>query len=182
MEETNKEIWKDIPGYEGYFQVSSLGNFRSLDRIVKYKTSGTRKYPGKRLLVENMEDGYQRIVLMRDANRVRYMCHRLVALAFVPNPDNKPFVNHINGIRNDNRPENLEWCTQSENELHSTRILGKSMVGKTFPKKVLCVDTNTAFDSLSKVVEWLGEGCIEGINKAISANRAYHSHKFKFIN
>ena len=79
------EIWKEIPGYEGYFEVSNLGNFRSMDRIVKYKNNGLRKYPGKPLKVEQMQDGYQRIVLMKEAIKKRYMCHRLVALAFIEN-------------------------------------------------------------------------------------------------
>ena len=60
-----EEIWKEIPGYEGYFEVSNLGNFRSKDRIIKYKQNGTRLYPGKMLKVEQMQDGYQRIVLMK---------------------------------------------------------------------------------------------------------------------
>ena len=92
-----QEIWKEIKGYEGYFEVSNLGNFRSKDRIVKYKKDGIRNY-----------QGYQRIVLMKDAIKKRYMCHRLVAETFIPNPDNKPFINHINGNRSDNRVENLE--------------------------------------------------------------------------
>ena len=61
------EIWKEIPGYEGYFEVSNLGNFRSMDRMVKYKNNGLRKYPGKPLKVEQMQDGYQRIVLMKES-------------------------------------------------------------------------------------------------------------------
>ena len=88
------EIWKDITGYEGYFQVSNLGNFRSLDRRIKYKNSGTRLYPGKPLLKETTLDGYQRIVLMKEAIKRRFMCHRLVAQEFIPNPENKPFINH----------------------------------------------------------------------------------------
>lgn len=103
-----QEIWKEIKGYEGYFEVSNLGNFRSKDRIVKYKKDGIRNYPGKPLLTETILEGYQRIVLMKDAIKKRYMCHRLVAETFIPNPDNKPFINHLNGNRSDNRVENLE--------------------------------------------------------------------------
>lgn len=120
------EVWKEIPGYEGYFEVSTLGNFRSKDRIIKYKKNGTRKYPGKNLKVELMQDGYSRIVLMKEAIKRRYMCHRLVAETFIPNPNNLPQVNHKDGNRSNNCIENLEWCTQSENEQHAVNILGKN--------------------------------------------------------
>jgi hypothetical protein len=176
------EIWKDITGYEGYFQVSNLGNFRSLDRIIKYRNSGTRLYPGKPLLKETTLDGYQRIVLMKEAIKRRFMCHRLVAQEFIPNPEGKPFINHINGNKSDNRVENLEWCTQSENELHSFRALGNTMAGKTYPKEIKCVENDTIFPSMSQTIAWLGNhSCIEGLKKAIRAGRKYHNYTFIYI-
>lgn len=176
------EIWKDITGYEGYFQVSNLGNFKSLDRRIKYKNSGTRLYPGKPLLKETTLDGYQRIVLMKKAVKKRFMCHRLVAQEFIPNPEDKPFINHINGNKSDNRVENLEWCTQSENELHSFRNLGNTMTGKTFPKRIKCIETNMIFPSMLKTVAWIGNNsCIEGLKKAINAGRKYHDYTFVYI-
>ena len=176
------EIWKDITGYEGYFQVSNLGNFRSLDRIIKYKNSGTRLYPGKPLLKETTLDGYQRIVLMKEAIKRRFMCHRLVAQEFIPNPENKPFINHINGNKSDNRAENLEWCTQSENELHSFRTLGNTMASKTYPKRIKCVETDTIFPSMLQTINWIGNNaCIEGLKKAINAGRKYHDYTFIYI-
>ena len=175
------EIWKEIPGYEGYFEVSNLGNFRSKDRIIKYKQNGTRLYPGKPLKVELMQDGYSRIVLMKEAIRKRYMCHRLVAETFIPNPNNLPYVNHKDGNRSNNYVDNLEWCTQSENEQHSVNILGKTMKGKTCPKKVLCIETNVLYNSMNECIKWLGNNsCIEGLHKAIKANRKYHNYTFKF--
>ena len=73
-----KEIWKEIKGYEGYFEVSNLGNFRSKNRVIGYKYPGkTRNYPGKILKVESIFEGYTRIVLMKNHIRKRYMCHRL---------------------------------------------------------------------------------------------------------
>lgn len=68
-------------------------------------------------------------------NKKRYMRHRFAAQEFIPNPENKPFINHIDGNPSSNKVENLEWCTQSENELHSVHVLGKSMKGKTYPKE-----------------------------------------------
>jgi hypothetical protein len=178
------EVWKEISGYEGYFEVSNLGNFRSKDRIIRYKTNGTRLYPGKPLKTETIVEGYQRIVLMKEAIKKRHMCHRLVAQEFVPNPNNKPYVNHINGNKADNRAENLEWVTQSENELHSHNVLGNTMRGKTYPKKVIATFPNggdkVIFDSMSDAIKFLGAGCIEGLKKAISANRVYHDFKWEF--
>jgi hypothetical protein len=177
-----QEIWKEIKGYEGYFEVSNLGNFRSKDRIIKYKRSGTRLYPGKSLKTETIIEGYQRIVLMKEARRRRYMCHRIVAQEFIPNPDNKPFINHINGNKQDNRVENLEWVTQSENELHSHNILGNTMKGKTFSRKVYRYSENQVlhYESMSRAIKSIGKGCIEGLKKAIVANRVYHGFRWSF--
>ena len=178
-----EEIWKEIPNYEGYFEVSTLGNFRSKDRIIKYKQSGTRNYPGKSLKVEVMQDGYSRIVLMKEGVKKRYMCHRLVAETYIPNPDNKPYVNHIDGNRSNNCVENLEWCTQSENERHSVDVLGKSMKGKTAPKAVRCIENDTIYKSMSEAVRLIGKpSCVEGLHKAINANRLYHGYTFEFCN
>lgn len=177
-----EEIWKDITGYENAFEVSNLGNFRSKDRYVPCRWGGLRSYPGKVLKTETIVEGYQRIVLMKNAVRKRYMCHRLVAQEFIPNPNNKPFVNHKNGNKADNRACNLEWCTQSENELHSRMVLGNNSKGKTFPRKVKCLDTNTIYSSMSKVIQTIGEtSCIEGLKKAIASNRSYYGKYYSFI-
>lgn len=126
-----------------------------------------------------MEDGYKRVVLMKDAIKKRYMCHRLVAETFIPNPDSKPYVNHIDGNKGNNEAFNLEWCTQSENEHHSINILGKTMKGKTEPKPIKCVELNKEFKSMTAAVEFLGgSACNEGIKKAIVAGRKYHGYTF----
>lgn len=178
----NEEIWKAIPNYEGSFEVSNYGNFRSLDRFVPSRWGGVRKYPGKSLLVEEMQDGYKRIVLMKDGNKKRFMCHRLVAQVFIENPHNKPYINHIDGNRGNNCVENLEWCTKSENEQHAVNVLGKTMKGKTKSKPVRCIELEKDFPSMKKAVEFLGNhACNEGIKKAIEAKRKYHSYTFIYI-
>lgn len=134
------EIWKDIEGYEGLYQVSNLGRIRSLDRYDKrgWKIKGKIMNPQYR-------NGYLRIGL---SGSKYLMCsvHRLVAEAFLPNPDNKPHINHINTVRDDNRvwinedgsidydKSNLEWCTRMENnnnpltiEKHRIKMVGNQL-------------------------------------------------------
>lgn len=112
-----KEIWKDIEGYEGLYQVSNLGRVKSLDRLVKTNINNVeeRLFRGKELSYDIGKNGYVYVCLFLNGKGKRKSIHRIVAEAFIPNPDNKPQVNHINTIRADNRVENLEWCTHTEN-------------------------------------------------------------------
>ena len=115
MEE--KEIWKDVDGYEGLYQVSNLGNIRSVDRVV-HGFHCFIKFKGKDLKLRHDKDGYL-VVHFRDAEHNRnclLKVHRLVALTFIPNNDLfRDSIDHINGKRDDNRVVNLRWCTISEN-------------------------------------------------------------------
>lgn len=111
-----KEIWKDIEGYEGYYQVSSLGRVKSLTR----KDSLNRTRKGKVLKpFDDNNKGYLLVDLVKFGKSKTVKVHRLVANAFIPNPLNKPQVNHDDGDKKNNNAKNLEWATREENIQHS---------------------------------------------------------------
>ena len=111
------EEWRPVPGYEGLYEVSNMGRVKSLERDVSTSNRKSLHKPEK-ILKEyiNPKEGYPMITLCKDGKSQLCMIHRLVATTFVPNPENKPYVDHINTIRNDNVPENLEWVTHKENQ------------------------------------------------------------------
>lgn len=155
MTSWDNEIWKDIPGYEGRYQASSMGRIR-----------GPRGTLNKPFIAR---DGYLVATLYNDRKKIRTGAHRLVALAFIPNPENKPQINHKNGIRTDNRPENLEWVTCSENNLHRRRVL---QGGGGRPKRpVKCLDTGVVYSSITEAAKVTGAelgkilGCCQGKRK-----------------
>jgi hypothetical protein len=106
-----EEIWKDIEGYEGLYQISNLGNVRSLN----WKKSGERR----NLWLKPHNKGYLQVELSKCGVKKCFVVHRLVAGAFIPNPDNLPQVNHIDEIKTNNAADNLEWCTRSYNVRYS---------------------------------------------------------------
>jgi hypothetical protein len=115
--------WKSIPEFENYF-ISFDGQIRSV-------------FSGKLRKLRQDKDGYLVIVLVKDKKQYYRMVHRLVASAFIPNPKNLPEVNHKDGVKNNNKGDNLEWVTSSENHLHKTRTL-KKQIGEQNNTAKLC--------------------------------------------
>lgn len=124
-----EEVWKDIPGYEGLYQVSNTGEVKSLN----YRGSGETKL----LKQSTNKKGYKRVVLCKNRKKKNHCVHRLVAIAFIPNPDNLPIVNHIDECKSNNMVSNLEWCTLVYNNTYGTRNerISKSSKGKTFSEE-----------------------------------------------
>jgi hypothetical protein len=128
------EIWSTIEGFEGLYEISTLGNVKSLARVTSQKHILKESF----LKPHFDKDGYVIVELNKNGKGYGVRVHRLVATAFIPNIMQYPMVNHINGIKNDNRVENLEWCNHSMNVLHSYRVLGneshlKGKTGKNHP-------------------------------------------------
>lgn len=115
------EVWKPVVGFEGYYEVSLNGVVKGIDRKVVTK-AGLRAIKSKILNKRINNCGYAEVRLSKDGKKTTAFIHVLIAKAFIPNPHNKPQVNHLNGLKTDNCIDNLEWCTQSENMQHASRI------------------------------------------------------------
>ena len=145
------EEWRMVVGYEGLYEVSNFGNVRSKRKILK----------------QTNYNGYQCVCLSKESNRKIHKVHRLVAIAFIPNEENKREVNHIDEDKTNNHVSNLEWVTPKENINHGTCIKRRS---KKHEKPVRCVETGEIFRSSKLAQEWLGiGGC--GVNQCINGHR-----------
>lgn len=148
-------IWKPVKGYEDKYRVSSDGVVYSIGR-----TSRNGRPIGDRVLKGGIYPNKYKYVILRDdhLHDERVMIHRLVAQSFIPNPANKPVVNHINGDRQDNRVDNLEWCTTLENVQHAIRT---GLVGKVCkierPVKITTPNDDVLhFDTMVDVCKYFG--------------------------
>ena len=126
------ETWKDILGYEGIYQVSNLGNVKGVDRYVKYSNDSVKFIKERILKTHTNNVGYSIVSLNYDGRRKTKIVHRLVLEAFAPIDSNTMTVNHIDGIKLNNRLSNLEWCTLSDNIKHSYEKLKRKVVTPTY--------------------------------------------------
>src|SRR6185312_5080036 len=179
------EIWKPIINHEGKYSISSFGNikthFRKANGIVERYVTETIKKPFK------TKRGYLKIMLYNGGKPLSCSIHRLVAIHFIPNPNNFPQVNHINGIKDDNRVENIEWCNQSYNSKHAYSVLKRpiSNLGKincTSSKPIFKLDKNTGcileeFLSVADAARKIGG---KPTTITASINRNHNSYGFKW--
>lgn len=194
-----KEIWKNIIGYEGHYQVSNLSRIKILARsIVKYRTdikkSAIHNMPEKILKTcIAKQDGYVVCNLKREGKSKSFLVHRVIALAFIPNPNNYPQINHKNGIRHDNRLDNLEWCTGKQNSIHAYKVnkrtppwLGK--FGKNHHSSVKVIQKTVGgvfvkeWDSMSSVKRELGIGNLYLCLKKIIGHKTAGGYIWEYKN
>lgn len=118
MQDT-QEIWKPIPGFENSYQASNFGNIKSLSRPIYYK-SGNYRMSKEIVLAKTIFGGqYYGVTLSENNKKRKHHLHRFIAETWIPNPENLPCVNHIDGNKLNNRIDNLEWCTYSHNNIHA---------------------------------------------------------------
>lgn len=165
-----EEIWKDIEGYEGHYQVSTLGRVRNLwtDRILKPSKCGGCL-------------NYLHVILYQGTHisRKSFMVHRLVARAFLPNPYNMPEVNHIDGNGCNNDVSNLEWIEHRDNLIHSFRVLGRKVaIGEATSKKVIRIEDGQVFNSIIEAAHACGHSNSTSITLCVTGKRptAYGYH------
>ena len=158
------ENWKDIKGYEGFYYISDLGRVRSLERDV-YSYRGTLiNHMEEKILVPNLNNnGYSCVKLCKNGKAKKEYIHRLVATAFIPNPENKPQINHKDEVKINNVVENLEWCSAQENVNYGTRTARAVQNRRSFKlennpraKAVFCVELNKTFDCAKRAEQELG--------------------------
>lgn len=146
---SGEAIWKDVDEYEAYYEVSNAGQIRSKDRKIPYKED-YRVLKGKLLSTRLNNCGYEEVRLSKQGKTLTTFTHILSARAFIPNPLHKTEINHINGIKTDNRVSNLEWATRSENMQHAYKI---GLIRKAKP--VMNVLTGRLYRSSREAAECL---------------------------
>ena len=194
-----KEIWKDIKNYEGLYQISNTGRVKSLKRVVphknRWKSKTSKRIIEEKILKQNKTiHNYLFVQLYKNNKNQSNRIHRLVASAFIPNSQNKPCVNHIDGNKNNCHISNLEWCTYSENSIHAFKtglkkisnkqkerasLLGKKTgkinikkAIKANKKKIMCIETKETFNSLTEAAK-AKRASMSSICMHIKGNKKY---------
>lgn len=155
------EQWFDVPKYKGYYQISNLDRVKGIERFKNHPIKGISKVPSK-ILKQGMRNGYRYVSFCKGGISKHLMVHRLIAIIFIPNPDNKPCVNHKNGIKTDTSRANLEWCTYKENAMHAHKTgltvpvimrgekSGRSKITEVQAKEIIRLLPTTRMNVLAK--------------------------------
>ena len=141
------EVWKDVVGYEGLYQVSNLGRVKSLPR------NGTHTNKEKEMTVRADPKGYMRLCLCKDGKGKNVKVHRLVAEAFIPNPANLPQVNHKDEDKRNNCVWNLEWCDNRYNCVYNNRM---KKIAQKVSRRVRCLETDIVYESVADAARKTG--------------------------
>lgn len=185
--------WLPVVGYEGIYEVSLDGYVRSIPRVCRSKFGSERSVPQSLLKIHEFDSGYCYVVLSRSGRSKNVLLHRIVAEAFIPNPENKPAVNHIDLNKRNNCVSNLEWVTNSENTNHSIargtiKISSQDHMkrmgiirGKQLSKPIRCIETGREYVSIKQ--------CAESMNiktsylyEYVSGNiKSCHGYHFELI-
>jgi hypothetical protein len=164
------ENWKPIKGYEGWYEVSDLGNVRSVDRKVDFVDGRYATYKGQLMKQSKHYHGYWIVNLFKNKKQSTKFVHRLMAEAFIPNPNNKQVVNHKDGDKANNKLSNLEWVTQLENITHSITVLGKKRIGNKVSQYDLNGNYLNTFESYGEAAKSV-DGNSVGIGRVVSGER-----------
>lgn len=174
-----EEQWKPVKGYEGIYEVSSLGRVRSLEHKARHKSRSGNEfmvmYKGRIRKPFTNDMGRQSLILKKDGKPHQHRVHRLVAEAFIPNPDNLPEVNHKDENPSNNRVDNLEWCTRDYNLRYGTAIMRIRNTQLKRANAVLQLDKEGnvlgKFLSLERAAEAMG--CCTQLIKRVCDNKPY---------
>lgn len=183
--------WKPIAGYEGIYEVSIGGLVRSVKRKV-WNGHAFVQLEERLLKPNTLSKGYLQVTLYNNRRRKCFQVHRLVASAFIENPDNLPQVNHINGNKKDNRVENLEWCDNSNNQLHAWKM-GLQQPhychgGADMKKRVALLDADgnieKKFESILEASRYMGCPSPANLSHLLNGKgklKTIYGRKLKFI-
>ena len=172
-----EEVWKDVEGYEGFYQVSNLGRVKSLGRIIVTRYGKTQTIYERVLKIKIHKFGYLEVSLHSNGKSKTYKVHRLVAEAFIPNPDGLLEVNHIDENKSNNRVDNLEWCSSSYNANYGTRnkrvALAKSKKIIQYSLDGVLIKEHQSLTDAGRTVNGNAQGVFLCVNDKIKKYKGY---------
>ena len=179
-----EEIWKPVVGYEGIYEVSSLGRVKSCERTIIRSNGREINFPDKIMKTSINHKGYLIIDLRKNGKRSGGFVHRLVGKAFIDNPLNKEQINHKNGNKTDNRVQNLEWVTNQENMAHAYKFLGRTNKDASESRKRVVEQLSddlsviSVFSSIQEAFDKTGINNISAVCRGIRPNAGGYKWRY----